>query len=73
LQKPDFKLHQRLHRQRRGRRKSVTILDHAEIAALFAIPESKVKETLDAAGWRYHQDVNGAIWASTEGNPQPDE
>ena len=72
MQKPDFKIHQKLHRQRRGRRKSVTILNQAEIANLFAIPESQVKEALDAAGWRYHEDANGAIWASVEGNPQPD-
>ncbi|MEE8079101.1 MAG: hypothetical protein V3T18_08900 [Pseudomonadales bacterium] len=50
----------------------MTILNHAEIANLFAITESQVKETLDAAGWRYHEDANGAIWASAEGNPQPD-
>ena len=50
----------------------MTILDQAEIADLFAIPESQVKEALDAAGWRYHEDANGAIWASAEGNPPPD-
>jgi hypothetical protein len=62
----DFKIHQRLHRQRRGRRKPVTILNQSELATYFAVSESTVKDALQAAGWHYHEDANGELWASPQ-------
>jgi Zn-dependent peptidase ImmA (M78 family) len=70
---PDFKLHQRLHRQRRGRRKPVTILNQAELATYFDVAESAVKTSLQAAGWHYHEDANGALWASPQDKRKSDQ
>ncbi len=53
-----------LHRQRRRRHATVRVLDHAELAAEFRVAEDELKAALDAAGWRYHEDANGRLWAS---------
>lgn len=59
----DFKLRP-LHRQRTRRRAQVRILDQRELAEHFGVDESKLKVTLRAAGWRYHEDAAGQLWAS---------
>ena len=53
----------RLHRQRR-RRATPSVLNSAELAEHFQVPVAALKEALDAAGWRYHEDANGELWAS---------
>ncbi len=58
-----FKL-RRLHRQRARRRNTARILDHEELAAHFCVAEDQVQDTLVAAGWDFHRDANGRIWAS---------
>jgi hypothetical protein len=52
-----------LHRRRRGRRPTVTVLNQTELAAYFQVPEDAVREALVAAGWSFHEDGNGGIWA----------
>lgn len=54
-----------LHRQR-GRHKTVRVLDQQELAALFDVAVDALPETLQAAGWRYHQDSAGMIWATDQ-------
>ena len=61
----EFKL-RKLHRQRRGRRSPVQILDHQELAAYFRVPPTGLKIAMDAAGWNYHEDANGHIWATPQ-------
>ena len=39
---------QRLHRQRKGRRKTVTVMDHEELAAHFSVEPHQI-ETLKSA------------------------
>ena len=58
----DFRLRP-MHRQRKGRRKRVTVLNHKQLAELLDVPLSEVKAKLDALGCRYHQDSAGALWA----------
>jgi hypothetical protein len=58
----DFKIRP-LHRSHNGRRKSVTGLNQDELAELFQVPAAKLKSTLDAMKWLYHQDSGEAIWA----------
>ncbi len=58
----------RLHRQRR-RRAAPTIMNQAELAAHFSVPESQVKAALQAASWNFHEDANGALWASVKPEP----
>lgn len=44
----------------------VRVLDHDELAAHFRMPgddPEALKRTLTSAGWRYHQDVQGRLWA----------
>lgn len=59
----DFKLRP-LHRQRTRRRAPVRILDQRELAEHFRVDESELKQALKAAGWRYHEDAAGQLWAS---------
>ncbi len=53
----------RLHRQRRGRRRTVQVLDHDELAERFGVPAESLKAALIAAGWDFHEDANGRLWA----------
>jgi len=39
-------------------------MNHAELAAHFGVAETQVKTALLAAGWNFHEDANGALWAS---------
>jgi len=55
---------QRLHRQRRRRRNPATVLDQRELAQLLEVPEQQLKKALIGAGWKYHEDAMGRIWAS---------
>ena len=57
---------QRLHRQRKGRRKTVTVLNHAELGERFKVDEDQLKQALIAAGWDYHEDANGQLWAVSQ-------
>ena len=60
-----------LHRQRKGRRRKVTVLDHDELLERFELtalePEvtrtDALKAALDSAGWPYHEDALGKLWA----------
>jgi len=56
-------LHRRLHRQRRGRRRTVQVLDHGELASRFGVRPDELKAALIAAGWDFHEDANGLLWA----------
>ena len=62
---PVDKLIRPLHRQR-GRHKTVRVLDQHELATLFGVAVDALPETLEAAGWRYHQDSAGMIWATDQ-------
>jgi hypothetical protein len=62
---PLDKLIRPLHRQR-GRHRTVRVLDQQELADLFAVPVAALPQTLEAAGWRYHQDSAGMIWATDQ-------
>ncbi|MGE0626062.1 MAG: hypothetical protein AB7I04_07140 [Pseudomonadales bacterium] len=53
----------RLHRQRRSRRPTVQVLDHDELAARFGVKPEALKAALIAAGWDFHEDANGLLWA----------
>lgn len=53
----------RLHRQRR-RRQVPVVMNQVELAEHFKVAENELKATLEAAGWDYHEDGNGALWAS---------
>jgi hypothetical protein len=53
----------RLHRQRKGRRKTVTVFNQEELAVHFEVAQDQVKPALIAAGWPYHEDANGGLWA----------
>lgn len=53
----------RLHRQRRGRRRIVQVLDHDELAARFGVRPDALKSALIAANWDFHEDANGRLWA----------
>lgn len=53
----------RLHRQRKKRQSSV-VMNQAELAEHFKVAESQLKASLEAAGWDYHEDGNGRLWAS---------
>jgi len=55
----------RLHRQRR-RRVAPIIMNQSELAAYFGVPECQVKAALQAASWNFHEDANGALWASVK-------
>jgi hypothetical protein len=39
-------------------------MDSAELAEHFGVAVEHLQETMDAAGWRYHKDANGVLWAS---------
>lgn len=52
-----------LHRQRKGRRRTVTVMNQAELARHFRCGEAAVREALIAAGWPFHEDANGGLWA----------
>ena len=58
-----------LHRQRRRRRSTVRVLDHSELANELGVAERDLKTALDEAGWRYHEDANGRLWASVTIEP----
>jgi hypothetical protein len=58
------------HRQRR-RRATPQVLDQSELAEYFGVDIEQLKTTMDAAGWRYHQDANGALWASVTSAKAP--
>ena len=53
----------RLHRQRRSRRPTVQVLDDAELAEHFGVEPADLKPALMAAGWDFHEDANGRLWA----------
>lgn len=57
----------RLHRQRKGRRRTVRVMDMAEIATHFALPEATdpaaIESALQEAGWPYHRDAAGRLWS----------
>jgi len=59
----EFKL-RRLHRQRRRRRNTASILNHTELAQLFDVAEKDLKQALCDAGWDFHEDAQGHLWAS---------
>jgi hypothetical protein len=61
----EFKL-RRLHRQRQRRRNTSSVLNQSELAALFDVPESELKATLKSAGWNFHEDARGLLWASVD-------
>jgi len=62
---PLDKLIRPLHRQR-GRHKTVRVLDQQELAELFGVAVEALPATLEAAGWGYHQDSAGLIWATDQ-------
>lgn len=62
---PLDKLIRPLHRQR-GRHRTVRVLDQQELADHFRVPVEALPQTLEAAGWRYHQDSAGMIWATDQ-------
>jgi hypothetical protein len=39
-------------------------MNQVELAEHFKVAENELKATLEAAGWDYHEDGNGALWAS---------
>jgi hypothetical protein len=41
-------------------------MNHAELAAHFDVPQHQLKAALEAAGWKFHEDANGALWASVQ-------
>jgi len=53
----------RLHRQRKGRRKTVKVMDDHELATHFQVAQDQLKPTLIAAGWQFHEDANGRLWS----------
>lgn len=53
----------RLHRQRRSRRRTVQVLDQGELADRFGVTPDQVRDALIAAGWDFHEDANGRLWA----------
>ena len=57
----------RLHRQRKGRRRAVTVMDHEELATHFGVEPDQLKSVLIEAGWPFHEDAAGRLWASVEG------
>jgi hypothetical protein len=59
----------RLHRQRKGRRKTVTVLNRDELADYFEVAHDQVKTALIAANWSFHEDANGGLWASAQAAP----
>jgi hypothetical protein len=65
----------RLHRQRKGRRKMVRIMDTAELATYFGLPENVdpdvLANTLHEAGWPYHRDAAGRLWSVAPEYPCP--
>ena len=67
----EFKL-RKLQRQRRSRRAAVSVLNREELAARFQVPELEVKAALQRAGWQFHEDATGGIWASNQ-DPSADE
>ena len=58
-----FKL-RKLHRQRTRRRNTAKILDHGELARLLDVPEDQLQAAIELAGWDYHRDARGRLWAS---------
>lgn len=57
----------RLHRQRKGRRRKVRVMNHDELAAHFGVEHDQLKPALIEAGWPFHEDAAGKLWASVEG------
>lgn len=57
----------RLHRQRKGRRKTVRVLDTDELAAHFGLPADvdvqQLETRLYEADWPYHRDAAGRLWS----------
>lgn len=51
------------HRQRR-RRATPRVMDQQELAEHFNVSVAQLKEVMNAAGWSYHEDANGSLWAS---------
>jgi hypothetical protein len=64
----DFRLRP-LHRQRRSRRRTVQVLNQAELAECFGVPHDQVRDALLAAGWQFHEDSTGALWATPQEPP----
>jgi len=58
-----------LHRRRKGRRKRVAVLNQDELADLLDVPLSELRAALEAAGWRYHEDSTGGLWATPPDQP----
>jgi hypothetical protein len=59
----------RLHRQRKGRRKTVVVLNRDELADYFEVAHDQVRTALIAANWSFHEDANGGLWASAQAAP----
>ncbi len=59
-----------LHRQRSRRRNSARVLDEQELARCLGIDgtaanrHAALKRALADAGWDYHEDAGGRLWAS---------
>ena len=47
-------------------------MNQTELAEHFGVVESGLKATLEAAGWDYHEDGNGKLWASAFSKPRTD-
>jgi hypothetical protein len=58
-----------LHRRRTRRRKRVSVLNQQELAELLSVSIADLKGVLDELGWRYHQDSEGALWATPPDQP----
>ena len=56
----------RPHRQRKGRRKPATVLNHEELSTLFSVDPAALKDAMIAAGWQFHEDASGALWATSQ-------
>lgn len=54
----------RAHKQRKGRRRPVEILNTAELLQRLAVDRDQLEETLIRLKWRYHKDAQGEVWVS---------
>lgn len=63
----------RLHRQRKGRRKTVRVMDQEELAVHFGVAADApddLQMALEQAGWPYHEDATGRLWSVSQENVQ---
>ncbi len=59
----DFKLRP-LHRRRRGKRKTVAVLNQQELAERLGVTVAELRKTLDELSCPYHVDSAGNLWAA---------